>query len=301
VIGILRNFVAFAEYGPDVLKISAREFAEQMLVLEEEFGCNIVETTGNDDEVKLTPFGKSFAAYAAQSLRILDDGLSATASQRYAYDSTNYLTIGIARDSITTWAINCVRNFNKMNPGLRLAILADDEMTDRILGSSTIVFWYTNKKLPNFDKLWYIEYKYNLYASEDYIQKNGEPSLDTIHQHQVIAYSGTDGNSSVTNWHLEHNPGFPQLTPTLFAQSRDLIVKMIAEGLGIGSTCDQQSVYYGYRSLKRVLQPMEGPILKSYFMVRSGLSEQAHCNVILFDKLFRSYFLINGIEVFNCD
>jgi DNA-binding transcriptional LysR family regulator len=187
-----------------------------------------------------------------------------------------------------------------MHPGLRLSIIADDELSDSMLRHSTIIFWCSEAGLQNFDKIWYVEYKYGLYASEAYVQQHGEPSLNSLDQHKIIAYSGYDNNASITNWHLTNNYNLPPLRASIFAQSRDLIVKMISEGLGIGSTCEKQEVYYGYKALRRVLKVIEGPVLRSYFMIRSGVNANVYCNVILFDKLFRGFFKRHGINVIEC-
>jgi DNA-binding transcriptional LysR family regulator len=295
----LRNFIAFAEEGIDGLLVPVGVFIEQMATLESEIGHKLVDVIDHK-RVVLTPFGSVFVQHARKSLRAIEDGLI-TSSLAHPCNCDQSLTIGIARDSITTWAINCIRNFNKLNPGLRLSIVADDEITDSMLNNSTIVFWCVENGLPNFDKLWYIEYKYGLYASEEYIQKHGEPSLNTLDYHKIIAYSGNDNNASVTNWHLTNNYNLPPIKPSVFSQSRDLIVKMISEGIGIGSTCDNQDVYYGYKSLRRVLKCVQGPVLRSYFMVRSGVNENVYCNVVLFNKLFREYFKTHGINVVDCD
>ncbi|MDR1289127.1 MAG: LysR family transcriptional regulator [Holosporales bacterium] len=295
----LRNFITFSEEGLDGLLIPIGAFIEQMVDLEGEIGHKLIDVI-NHKRIVLTPFGSIFIPHARKSLRAIEDGLISSGIAN-AGNCDQHLTIGIARDSITTWAINCIRNFNKLNSGLRLSIIAEDEITDNMMNNSTIIFWCVNNGLPNFDKMWYIEYKYGLYASEVYIQKHGEPSLTTMDRHKIIAYSGKDNNALLTNWHLTNDYNLPPIRPSVFSQSRDLIVKMISEGIGVGSTCDNQDVYYGYKSLRRVLKFVKGPVLRSYFMVRSGVNENVYCNVVLFNKLFREFFKIHGIDIIECD
>ncbi|MDR1034853.1 MAG: LysR family transcriptional regulator [Holosporales bacterium] len=294
----LRNFITFSEGGLDGVQASVNSFIAQMIELESEIGHKLIEVIGYD-RIVLTPFGNMFIPHAKKSLQFIEDGII-TSNIASVCDCDQYLTIGIARDSITTWAINCVQNFNKMNPGLRLSIIADDEITDNMMNNSTIIFWCVDNGLPNFDRKWYIEYEYGLYASEKYIQKYREPSLSTVDDHRIIAYSGSDNNTSITNWHLTGDYNLPPISPNIFAQSRDIIVKMIAEGIGIGSTCDNQEAYYGYKGLRRVLKFVRGPVLRSYFMVRSGLNAHVACNVALFDKLFRVFFSTHGISIVEC-
>lgn len=289
----LVNFVKFSEYGELPSGLSAESFYSQISSIESELNHKLLKKI--DDNNFVTDFGRAFLPYARKCISAFQEGMN-VAGECNIYDSYNYLTLGISRDSASTWAMNCVRNFNKIHPGLRLSIIVDDRLTDGIIDKSTIIFWCFDHDLENYNKLWHIEYKYGLYASDEYLEKYGIPTLDNINQHRIIAYSGPDSNE-ITNWHLTGKFGLPKLTPTIFSQSRDLIVKMTADGVGIGAISDRQDVYYGYEHLNRVLKIVNGPILKSYFLARKGLTEQMRCNVDLLSNLFCSYFIKKGIDV----
>ncbi|MDR1233672.1 MAG: LysR family transcriptional regulator [Holosporales bacterium] len=297
-ISTLKNLITLAEKGEFALRIPLNDFIDQMKRLEQELEHKVLKTR-SENNISLTDFAKNFIPYAKKCLRILEDGIYSSSDENN-YEMDQHLTIGIARDSMTTWAINCIKNFNKMHPGLRLSVIADDNVTPRMINNSTIIFWCVEGDLPGFNKIWYIEYKYGLYASESYLQKYGEPALSTMKNHKVIAYSGKDNNASLSNWHLTGEYNLPPLKPSIFSQSRDLIVKMASEGLGIGAICERQDVYYGYPLLRRVLKFVDGPVLRSYFMIRNGINEQVHCNVALFDQLFKLYFKSQNIEICYC-
>jgi len=292
------NFIYFAENNEIPDGIPIENFFLQMRNIESEVGHKIIKTF--QQKKVLTEFGRNFLPYAKKSLQNIHEGINVSEEYNYnIYDSDNYIVIGIARDSAYTWGINCIRNFNKFHPGLRLVILVDDSLTDDIINKSTIIFWCSEKDLPEYDKLWYIEYKYGLYASNDYIDNYGIPTLNNIKDHKIIAYSGVD-REEITNWHLLGNKyGLPQLTPVIFSQSRDLITKMISEGVGIGSVSDHQDAYYGYENLQQVVKLVNGPVLKSYFFMRKGLNQQKQDNVKLFERLFRIYFDENKIDIFE--
>ena len=291
----LINFIKFTESGKLPLGLSAESFYSQISSIERELNHKLLKKI--DDNSFITDFGKNFLPYAKKCISAFQEGIN-VAGECNIYDSDNYLTLGIARDSASTWAMNCVRSFNKIHPGLRLSIIVDDKLTDDILNKSTMIFWCFDYELENYDKFWYIEYKYGLYASDEYLKKHGIPTLDNINNHKIIAYSGSDSNE-ITNWHLTGKFGLPQLKPSVFSQSRDLIVKMTAEGVGIGAIADRQDVYYGYKHLNRVVKIVNGPVLRSYFLIRKGLSEQMRCNVDLLSSLFRSYFIKRGIDVYT--
>ncbi len=289
------NFIQFAETNEIPIEVPVEKFLLQIRNMESEIGHKIIKKI--QGKYILTEFGRNFYPYAKRSLQNVKEGINIS-DECNAYESDNYIVIGIARDSAYTWALECIRGFNKFHPGLRLVILVDDKLTDEIIEKSTIIFWCSERNLPEYDKLWYIEYRYGLYASDDYIDKYGIPTLNNIVTHKIIAYSGKD-RPEVTNWHLLGNEyGLPKLTPTILSQSRDLITKMISEGLGIGSASDHQDAYYGYNNLQQVVKLVNGPVLKSYFFVKKGISHQKRDNAGLFDRLFKKYFDENKIDIF---
>jgi DNA-binding transcriptional LysR family regulator len=294
----LKNFVNFAENGLEAVSIPPKDFLSQMLVLERNINRKLIRQISATDIV-LTQFGQKFAPYAKRCIMTVNEGLVAASAQQSVYDFDNQLTIGLPQDSASTWALNCVKNFNKMHPGLRLILFADNTLTERIRENADIVFWSLNESLSNYEPLWYIRYEYALYASSEYIKLRGLPKIDNIERHDIIAYSGTDNNARMSNWHLYGEYGLPVLRPTVLSQSRDLIVNMVSYGLGIGGVCKQQKVYYGYPNLRHILKQINGPVLKHYFLVRKNLNEPMRCNIKLLDDLFRDYFAKNSVRVYE--
>jgi DNA-binding transcriptional LysR family regulator len=293
----LKNFANFAESGMAGVSVSLQEFLAQMRILEHWLNRKLIKKMGRTDVV-LTQFGQKFAPYVRRCLITLSEGLVAANAQQSAYDFDNQLTIGLPQDSASTWALNCIKNFNKMHPGLRLILFADNTLTDRIRDAD-IVFWSLSESLSNYEPLWYIRYEYALYASDEYIKLRGLPTIENIEQHDIIAYSGIDNNAQTSNWHLGGGYGLPILKPTVLSQSRDLIVKMVSDGLGIGAICKQQEVYYGYPNLKHILQQISGPILKHYFLIKKNLNEPMRCNTKLLNDLFKDYFAKNFVIIYD--
>jgi DNA-binding transcriptional LysR family regulator len=293
----LKNFVSFARNGQEGLSISIDQFLDQIDELERIYKQEFINKS-NRFNITLTDFGRKIVPYANKIITAFHESASIT-TMKNCYDDYNQLTIGLVQDSASTWALNCLKNFNKMHPGLRLVLLADNQLTNEMSDSAHIIFWAIERIPAGFDAFWYIEFKYGLYASCEYLQRNGIPTIENIDKHSIIAYSGKDNNAHISNWHLYGGYGLPPLQPTVLSQSRDLIVKMAADGMGIGAISDRQDVYYRYSHLNRVLKDVFGPVLKSYFLVRKGLNEQIRCNIQLLDRLFRRFFFSKGINVFD--
>lgn len=302
---VRQYFVSLVTSGQDAtcsfFGISSVELVYSIRELEEEAGVNLISYDTEQRQINITKSGMSFFPYLKKSNDIFQEGVNFSQDIN-VYDMDNELTLAVARDSASTWALDCVKNFNKIQPGLKLSILADDYITNQLGTLATVVFRCLQPgDLENFERYWYIEYPYALFASNEYIDKNGEPTIANIKDHRIIAYSGKEKYSTYRNgnWHLFGEYGLPQLTPSIFSTSLELIVKMVSNGVGVGSVCETQEHFYGYTNLRRVLKHIEGPVLRSYFAVRKGISEQMFCNVSLVNSLFQSHFTKKGIQIFK--
>lgn len=299
-IGVLAHFLENGvEETCNYFGFSTLELIQVIQCLEEELHTQLISHT-HFTNVKPTRYCLTLLPLIQKSLDVLENGLMPEASRCNPYDVDNELTLGMASDSASTWAMECVKNFNKMHPGLRLTILANDYITKSMIAESTIIFWCLEPgELPEFKRHWYIEYTYGLFASEEYIEKYGEPSIENIRQHRVIAYAGPDNSFDYrgSNWHLSGKYGLPQIKPTIYASSREMVSRLVSDGAGIGSVCDSQDLYYGLKGLKKVLAYIDGPSIKSYFISRKSVSEQIACNIELLDNLFRNNFKRKGIIV----
>lgn len=296
----------FLEHGEDStcnhFKISNLGLVQIIKRIEDDLKTKLI-THNHFKNIKPTEECLLYLPSIKKSLTTLEDGIISEIRKLNPYDCDNELTLGLAADSASTWAMNCVKNFNKIHPGLRLTILADDYITSSMISDATIIFWCVGKKeIPDFRRHWYIEYKYGLFASEEYIAKYGEPSIENIRDHKIIGYSGPDKNEECrsSNWHIYGKHGLPVLKPAIYASSREMISRLVSDGAGIGSVCDTQGLYYGLDGLCKVLKYIEGPSIRNYFTSKGGVSEQVTCNIELFDHLFQNNFKKKGIKITYC-
>lgn len=300
----IRILAYFLEKGEEAtcshFMISPLELIKIIGGVEEELQAQLISHT-NFSNIEPTKYSLLLLPSIQKSLEMLERG---NKNNHYnLYDTYNELVLGIASDSISTWAMDCVKDFNKIHPGLRLKILADDCISESMISESTIIFWCLEEnELPEFNRHWYIEYTYGLFASEEYIDKYGDPTIENIKQHKIIAYAGSDNSFDFrgSNWHLSGKFGLPNINPTIYASSREMVSRLVSDGAGIGSVCDSQEMYYGLKGLKRVLGYIDGPSIKSFFISRKGVSEQVSCNIELLDNLFRSSLKKKGINVVDC-
>jgi DNA-binding transcriptional LysR family regulator len=302
----IKVLAQFLEHGEqfvcDYFMISHLELMEIIISLEKELKVSLISHS-NLINIEPTSHCLKLLPYLQRSLEAIENGISSGLKKFNSHELTNELILGIASDSASTWAMNCIKDFNKRNPGLRITVLADEYITSTMISNATVIFWCLEEgELPEFKKHWYIEYKYYLFASEKYISKYGEPSIENVKNHKIIAYSGLDNNFDYrgSNWHISGNYALPKLQPTIYASSREMASRLVSEGAGIGSVCDPQDAYYKLGGLRKVLEYAEGPSIKSYFTSRKDLTEQINCNIGLIDILFKSYFEKNGVHVIEC-
>jgi DNA-binding transcriptional LysR family regulator len=298
-------FVGLATAGQDAactfFGLSVAELVWEIQSLEAIVGFGLINYDRVAKRITITNAGLTFLPYLKKSNDTFQEGI-VRAQDVNLYEMDNELTLAVARDSAATWALACVKNLNKIQPGLKLSILADDYISGQTRSMSTVIFRCLQPgDLDNFERYWYIEYPYALFASDLYIERYGEPTIENIKSHRIIAYSGQEKYTTYKNgnWHLFGEYSLPKLEPSVFSTSLELIVKMVSSGVGIGSVCETQEHFYGYTNLRRVLKHVSGPVLRSYFAVKNGISEQMYCNVSLVNSLFMAHFEKKGIQIFK--
>ncbi len=302
----IRLLTYFLKYGQHAtcnhFSISDLELIQTIRAIEKELRTKLI-ICNHFPNIEPTEYCSSLLPSLQKSLDALDASVISGGNRFNPYDLDNELTLGLAADSASTWAMNCVRNFNKMHPGLRLTVLADDYITNTMISDANVIFWCVeNEELPEFKRHWYIKYTYCLFASEEYIERYGEPSIENIRDHRIIAYAGPDNSFDYrgSNWHLHGKYGLPVLNPAIYVSSREMVSRLVSDGAGIGSVCDSQDLYYGLTGLRKVLEYIEGPSIKCYFISRKSVSEQVACNIELVDTLFRSNFQEKNITIMEC-
>lgn len=303
----IRILAYFLENGEEAacnhFMISSLELIQAIQTLEEDLHTQLISHI-HFNNIKPTRYCLTLLPSIQKSLDILEGSVASGSNKSNPYDFDNELTLGLASDSASTWAMECIKNFNKMHPGLRLTILADNYITKAMISEATIIFWcLEDGELLEFKRHWYIEYTYGLFASEEYITKNGEPSIENIRQHRIIAYSGPDSSFDYrgSNWHLSGKYGLPCIKPAIYASSREMVSRLVSDGAGIGSVCDSQDIYYGLKGLRKVLPYIDGPSIRSYFASKKGVSEQISCNIELLDNLFRNNFKKKKVTIVEND
>ncbi|MDR2075143.1 MAG: hypothetical protein LBP31_02885 [Holosporales bacterium] len=299
----------FSEYGEkfvyDYFLISRLELIDIIHNFEEDLGMKLISHT-NPAIIEPTEKFWELVSILQRSNSTFEEAVKNDLQKSDKYAFENELTLGLPSDSASTWALNCIKDYNKTRqPGLKLTVLADEYITSSMILNASIIFWCLGEKeLSEFKRHWHIEYKYYLFASDEYIARYGEPTVDNIQNHRIIAYSGLDSEFDYrgSNWHISGKYGLPKLQPTIYTSSREMVSRLVADGVGIGSVCEKQEVYYGLQGIRKVLASVEGPAIKSYFTSRSEeMSGQVALNIDLIDGLFKKYFERNGVKVVDCE
>ena len=121
--------------------------------------------------------------------------------------------------------------FRKKYPMVDLSINVDSTPPDLKLGGADIVIWPIDLDNEHFTSETVGSFTSKLYASEDYLKKNGTPTcIEDLKKHQMIAFEGGKVGYD-TNWHLR----LTKIPATNITKTNNsvLAIKMCERGGGI--------------------------------------------------------------------
>jgi len=113
----------------------------------------------------------------------------------------------------------------------------------------------------------------SLYASKDYIKKNGRPkTIDDLSNHQLISfYSDYEGNLGNIDWHLKRNlPDHSLRESYLSVNSGILLFEAGCQGLGVIPMMDEFEYLEG-SNLEKILPDEESPSFDIFYVYRSDV------------------------------
>ncbi|MBX9785823.1 MAG: LysR family transcriptional regulator [Alphaproteobacteria bacterium] len=173
---------------------------------------------------------------------------------------------------IGVWLIRKVKLLCEEFPDLRIAIITTNMDIDFESSKADVgVLHKQNTSGLSQKKLRTIHL--SLYASKDYIEKNGKPkTIDDLSNHQIISfYSDYEGNLGNIDWHLKRNlPDHSLRESYLSVNSGILLFEAGCQGLGIIPMVEEFEYLEG-SNLEKVLPEERGPDVDLYYVFRSDV------------------------------
>ncbi|MFN7709458.1 MAG: LysR family transcriptional regulator [Holosporales bacterium] len=188
------------------------------------------------------------------------------------------LKIATPNGWIAAVIVTTLSEFMKNNPKLRLNITTTLRAPDLLLGDFDIAVHPYIPNQPSLVQNYLASFHLKLFASPEYIAKNGMPkTIEDLDHHQLIAYSDADHPFNTIDWHLT--------VGTKRGEAREPYLRVAelytacAQGLGIASLASE-NVLLRKEELVPVLPDVSGPIIEGYFIYPKHLEDSKRIKVI---------------------
>lgn len=163
----------------------------------------------------------------------------------------------------SSWLVDFLPGFIEKYPKINLKILGtySGEIRSKIQGSDVMIV----SKIKNREGLvqeYLTSFKMNLYASSNYLEKNGTPQkLEDLKNHKIIGYeletTNTHGN---TNWFLKKGG-----KPYMVLDSALGLYQAAIKDMGIVELPDKYPLLKSNK-LVRILNEVESPVIEIYYV-----------------------------------
>ncbi|MBL0941978.1 MAG: LysR family transcriptional regulator [Alphaproteobacteria bacterium] len=245
-----------------------------------------------------TKEGLDFIPFAQKIHDTYEEALN-TAKQPEEREAEGEILIATTQAMGVTWLVPSIKEFNFLYPRLRVNIVADDAISKQLELSADILLRPLGNSVEA-KKLWHITYHHGLFASEEYLDKAGTPKKpEDLLNHCIMGY----GEYEYTyfgdiNWHLSGKWKLPKLNPTLTINSTTSLFMGAKEGIGICSSTIESNKIYNKR-LIRVLPNIDGPIVKTFFAMKTEVNQIKMKNILIFKNFIEEYIAQMGMKIEN--
>ncbi|MAI90873.1 LysR family transcriptional regulator [Ponticaulis sp.] len=268
----LRSFHAAAETGSltaagERLKISQSAVSRQISALEAGIGVPLFQRHARG--LVLTDAGIKLHAATAEMARAASVAGTIIKDAKDTPQGDLVITAPIAFGS--TWLIDRLQKFTDLYPQIHLHLYLDDREYDllKLEAECAIRLWAADKADLIQRKL--MSVNTSLYASPDYLEKNGMPEKpQDLDDHRIIVYGEQISPMHIANW--AQRVGRDDLPPRAASLTVNNVIGMVraAEaGLGVADLPDYMIPRDS--NLVKVLPEMKGPHFELFFIYPSDL------------------------------
>ncbi len=246
--------------------ITHTQVSRIVMELEKEFGFQLLYRDKSQTALKLTKKGEKLAKKIPVIFREIDsmyDLLKADEDlERGAFDlyTTTFL--------MDYWIAPRLAEFKRKHPRITLNLFGrDDSYFSTEEKKTMLTISAMTEENEDYQQIHLQDYHIGLWASSDYIKRNGRPEHPAdLARHRIISFQRIwpDDAYPSLNWYM-HNPDF-SLNPDNFIIIRSSIgiMKAAEAGLGIFSLSEESIGMMGLK-FERILPDQPGPVVPMCF------------------------------------
>ena len=264
----LRIFNTVAQAGSfthagEVLNLSQSAVSRQVSSLEDDLGVQLFHRHARG--LILTEQGELLSSTAHSVMEQLETVRVAITDSKEKPTGELRVTSTVGFGS--TWLTPRIHEFLHDFPEIRLSIICDDRELDLGMREADVAIRITEPTQPDLVKKRLFTVHTHVYASPEYIERNGAPeTIADLDRHAIIAY-GDHAPTTLrnVNWLRGIGNKGQELRPTVL-QVNNIYGQLLAieSGLGVGALPDYMITKNN--NLCRVLPDLHGPVFDTYFV-----------------------------------
>ncbi len=270
----LRIFHAVADAGSFThagheLLLSQSAVSRQVSALEEDLHVTLFHRHARglilteQGEVLYRTAHEVFTKLAAAKTRLMDSKEKPTGELRIT------TTVGLG----SVWLTPRITEFMELYPDIKVSLMLEDSELDLSMREADVAIRLRRPTQPDLIQRKLFTVHHHIYASTDYVKRNGIPkSVEDLDKHRIVSFGETEGYLTNLNW-LE-TVGREETSPRKYAlrvNNAYGVRRAVQSGAGIGSVAD----YMVAPDMNLVLidLPLEAPQFDTYFVYPEELKE----------------------------
>lgn len=228
----LRTALMLARHGTvsaaaTVLGVHRATVNRHIDLLEENFGAPLFQRHARG--YSLTETGQQLLDVAARAEEMFND--LAGRSRARAGRLSGKLTISTVT-GVSAQIMPALRAFREAHPAIQLEYIASSEFVRLEHGEAHVALRAGAKpQTPDYVVQLYGQARYALYASREYVERNGMPELPDFKGHQFVGKIDATSRRPYSRWMVKH---VPKDCLALISGDAGVLANAIREGIGIG-------------------------------------------------------------------
>lgn len=279
----LRNCRVVHEAGSftkaaNVMNITQSAVSRQIGALERDLGYDIFFR--NRDGLLPTEYGEYFLESIQKMVDALELGLARINEMHERPIGPLVLTTTEAFGS--AWLSSRLNKFHVSHPGIEVSLLlVDNVLLDLCQREADCAIRFAKPEQPNLVSRFIAKFSYELFASQDYLDKFGVPKTEKdLQNHQLIIYGDGVGQLPIRhmNWLGQLGGGPNRKIPNITINNIYGIYRATENGLGVAAL----PFYISERSdkLVRVLPQLSGPKIPIYFVYPEEVGKSCRISML---------------------
>ncbi len=291
----LRIFHAVAEAGSftragETLHLSQSAVSRQISALEDSLNLPLFHRHARG--LKLTEQGDLLynTAHEVFAKLAMTEAMLTDSKDKPSGEIKVTATVGLG----SNWLTPRIREFLELYPDITVNLILADRELDLGMREADIAIRLREPVQPDLIMRKLMTVRHHLYASVEYVEKNGAPKdMQDLAGRKILVYGDeAPSNISNVNWILDSLKEYnKKIIPVFKVNNVYGLLLAIQSGLGIGSLPDY--ITQGQQGIVRVLPDTEGPEFGAYYVYPEELRKSKRVTIFrdfLIRKMSESAF-----------